>query len=306
MDDEMLRLTMSVIGRAMFAIDLSQEMTEVGAALQEAFGFIPTRATSIVPLSVPLPTHQRFKKNLDLINRFVAERIEEGRRSTTQETLLSILLHAQDEETGHRMTDEQLRDEVVTLFFAGFETTARSLTWGWSLLTRHPDALARLEAEADRVIGLQRPSVEDLFNLTWTRQVIDETLRIYPPTALLARQASEDDVIGGYPVKAGSMIILVPYIVHRHRDFWANADVFDPERFTSEADAARPRSAYIPFASGPRVCLGNNFALLEMVYAYAMAAARYHVEAVDTSEITHEFGGTIRPTRRLSVRVRER
>ena len=306
MDAEMLRLTMSVIGQAMFSIDLGEELVEVGAAFQEAFGFIPTRANSVVPLALPLPAHRRFQRNLEVINAFVAERIADGRRNPDQNNLLSILLRARDEDTGQQMDEAQLRDEIVTLFFAGFETTARSLTWAWSLIARHPDVMARLQVEADQVLGGRLPTIPDLYELHYTRQVVDETLRLYPPTALLARQNSAGDEIGGYFIPAGSMIILVPYMVHRYPGIWTDPETFDPERFTPAAVDARPKSAYIPFASGPRVCLGNNFAMLEMVYALAMAAARYTVTAADNAPIPHEFGGTIRPARPLVVKVASR
>jgi cytochrome P450 len=310
MDDEMMRLTMSVIGRAMFNIDLDAEIKEVGQALHEAFGFVPQRSNSLIPMSVPLPSHRRFKRNLELIDSFLYERIEAARRSGDRNTLLGILLNARDEETGASLTDEELRDEAVTLFFAGFETTARSLTWAWYLITRHPEVHARLDAEAARVLGQgagrHNPSIEDLRALQYTHQVVDETLRIYPPTSLLARQASSDDVIGGYPVKAGSMIILVPHIVHRHPIIWPNAERFDPDRFLPENEAGRPKSAYIPFASGPRVCLGNNFAMLEMVLALAMASARYRIAAESQAEVPYEFGGTIRPGHPIRMRVSAR
>lgn len=306
MDEEMTRLTMSIIGRAMFNLDLGEELTEIGAAFQRAFSFVPQRSQNpFIPLNFPLPAHRQFQRDLELIERFIAQRIAEGRRNPTNDTLLGILLRAQDEETGQGMSDAQLRDEVVTLFFAGFETTARSLTWGWYLLSQHPAVVAKLEEEVDHVLGGRAPTIEDLHQLHYTRMVVDETLRLYPPTALLARQTVAEDEIGGYPLPAGAMVIPVPYAVHRHPDFWPDAERFDPERFLPEADAVRPKSAYIPFAAGPRVCLGNNFALLEMVYAFAMAAARYRVENL-TGAIGKEFAGTIRPTQPLRVRLHPR
>ncbi len=306
MDSEMRRLTMSIIGRAMFGIDLSNEMTEVGDALEEAFGFIPTRTNSVVPLSLPLPSHRRFKDNLRVIDRFLDERIADGRMNPDENNLLGLLLRARDEDTGAAMDAQQLRDEVVTLFFAGFETTARSLTWGWYMLTRQMAAQARIQSEVDRVLASRLPTMNDLFALTWTRQVVDETLRLYPPTALLARQNSEVDTIGGYTIPAGSLIILAPYFVHRDPSVWPEPERFDPERFAPEAVANRNKSAYIPFAAGPRVCLGNNFALLEMVYAMAMAAQRFTVKAANSDAVDHEFAGTIRPTKPLLVKIDNR
>ncbi len=306
MDAEMLYLTMSVIGRAMFGIDLGEESTGVGAALQGAFSFIASRSAPGLPLGMPLPAHRRFQRNLEVINRFIEGRIAAGRRDPGQNNLLAMLLRARDEETGQALSETDLRDEVVTLFFAGFETTARSLTWGWYLLARHPEVQARLAAEADRVLQGRAPAIADLFQLNYTRQVVDETLRLYPPTALLARQNVETDEIGGYAIAPGSMIILVPYRVHRAPEVWPDPERFDPERFRPEAVEARPRSAYIPFAAGPRVCLGNNFALLEMVYALSMAAGRYRLEPVVGEEIPFELVGTLRPTKPLLVKVHPR
>jgi cytochrome P450 len=257
-------------------------------------------------MSLPLPSHRQFRSDLEIIDGFINERIAAGRRDDSQGNLLSILLQAQDEETGRRMDDKQLRDEVITLFFAGFETTARSLTWGWYLLTRHPRELAELEAEAGSVLTDGVPTDSDLSELAYTRMVVDETLRMYPPTALLARQNVEADEIGGYYIPPKAMIILVPYAVHRYPGIWEDPERFDPLRFTPEAVRERPKNAYIPFAAGPRVCLGNNFALQEMVLAFSMATARYHVEAVSDGEIPFEFAGTIRPTQPLRVTVKKR
>ncbi len=308
MDAEMLRLTMSIIGQAMFGIDLGEELTEVGHALESVFGFIPGRTANPLapPLSLPLPAHRQFRSDMQIIEAFIAERIADGHRNPDQNTLLALLLQARDEETGQPMSDKQLRDEVVTLFFAGFETTARSLTWGWYLLAKHPEVQERLADEAQQVLGGRHPQVSDLFALTYTRQVIDEVLRIYPPTALLARQNINADEIGGYPIPPKSMIVLAPYCVHRYPGIWSDPERFDPDRFSAEAAAERPKAAYIPFAAGPRVCLGNNFALQEMAYAFAMAAARFRVEIVGEREIPFEVVGTIRPLKPLRVRLHKR
>lgn len=308
MDEEMFRLTMSVISRALFGIDLDAELTEVGAAVRDAFAFIPDRSLSMinVPLSVPLPKHRSFKRALDTIDRFIAERIAIARESGARDTLLGVLLDAQDDETGRRMDAQQLRDEVVTLFFAGFETTARSLTWAWYELSRHPEVAARVAAEAQAVIGQGAPDVGELYQLTYTRMVVDETLRLYPPTALLARQNVEADEIGGYPIPPGSLITLIPYLVHRHPSVWDDPERFDPERFTAEAMSERPKYAYIPFATGPRICLGNSFALMEMTIALAMALARFRFESVDSAPVRGVFRGTLVPDRPLSLRVSAR
>lgn len=300
-DEEMMRLTMSVIGRAMFSIDLGEEMEEVGRALREAFAFIPSRASAggLLPITFPLPSHRRFQRNMQVIDAFIQARIAEGRKQGG-DNLLSVLLKAQDSETGYRLSERQLRDEVATLFFAGFETTARSLTWGWYLLGQNPQAASRLSDEARRELGADQ--AVDVSKMRYSRRVVDETLRLYPPTAMLARQNIAEDVIGGYTIPAGSMIVLVPYVVHRYPGIWEDPEAFDPERFGEQA-AARPKPAYIPFASGPRVCIGNSFALLEMVLTFSMAAARFHLTPTDSKEIGAQFAGTIRPDRALWMKV---
>lgn len=300
-DEEMIRLTMSIIGKAMFSIDLGEEMNEVGRALREAFTFIPSRFGSggLLPITFPLPSHRRFQHNMQIIDAFLKARIAEG-RERGGENMLSVLLRAQDAETGYQLSDKRLRDEVATLFFAGFETTARSLSWGWYLLGRHPQAFARLAEEARQTIV--EGETPDLARLKYSRQVVDETLRIYPPTALLARQNVEEDQIGGYTIPPGSMIILVPYFVHRYPGVWDDAERFDPDRFGEQAPA-RPKPAYIPFASGPRVCLGNSFALMEMTLTFSLTAARYNLTPIDAGEIKPQFAGTTRPDRALWMKV---
>ncbi len=303
MDHEMLRLTTSIIGRVLFSSDLSSELTEVGQAFQGAFAFIPARVLNpIVPIALPLPANQQFKRNLKLIDEFIAGQIELGRRNPERDNLLSVLLKAQDPESGHQMTDKMLRDEAVILFFAGFETTARSLTWAWYLLSQHPDVMAQLTSESDSILGGRSPQSEDLDQLIYTRQVVDETLRLYPPTAVLARQNVGVDEIGGFTIPPKSLISLVVHVVHRYPAYWPDAERFDPRRFTPEASSERPKLAYIPFSTGPRICLGNNFALMEMVYTLAMAAARFHMQRVDQEEIKPNFVGTTRPERPLVMK----
>jgi cytochrome P450 len=308
MDAEMMRLTMSIISKAIFGVDLGKEAAEVGEAFHDAFAFVTARTMSAValPLSVPLPAHRHFKRSLQIIDDFVERQIASGRGQPGGDTLLSILLQARDEETGQRMSERQLRDEVVTLFLAGFETTARSLTWGWYLLSRHPEIQDQLIAEVDTVLGGRRPTVEDLYRLPYTRRVVDETLRLYPPTALLGRQIVADDVIGDYRVQAGAIVMLVPYLTHRLPTMWPDPERFDPERFRPEVAALRPKSAYIPFISGPRICLGNNFALMEMVLAFALTAQRYRLESTTEAEIGVAFRGSACPTAPLYLKLHAR
>jgi cytochrome P450 len=308
MDLEMRRLTMSVIGHAMFGIDLGEDSSRVGQALQSAFSHVPERASRPLrlPLAVPTARNRRFKQDLAVVDAFVAERIAEARQRGATGTLLDLLLRAHDEETRQPMTEVQLRDEVVTLFFAGFETTARSLTWAWYLLANHPPVAEALADEADRVLAGRDPTVADLHRLDTTRRVVDETLRLYPPTALLARQNVEADEVGGYSLPPKTLVILMPFLVHRFPGFWDEPERFDPDRFLPAAVERRPRSAYIPFASGPRVCVGNNFALMEMVLALAMTARRFRVTRDDPEPVPVQFVGVSRPARPIRLRLHAR
>ncbi|HTX89734.1 MAG TPA: cytochrome P450 [Anaerolineales bacterium] len=307
-DFKMLQLTMSIIGQALFSLDLGDAPTEVGLALEEAFAFIPTRSFNpLVPMWLPLPSHRRFGHNLKVIDGFIYDQIAEGRRHPERENFLSVMLKVQDAETGQGMSDRQLRDEVITLFFAGFETTARTLTWAWYLLSKHPEVVEKIRSESDQVLKDGRPaSSADLERLTYARMVVDETLRLYPPTAVLARQNIEADEIGGYTIPARSLITLSPYAVHRSPQSWPDPERFDPERFSAKNSAGRPKSAYIPFAAGPRVCLGNSFALMEMVYAVSMAAQRFDVRPLVDEEIRGVLGGTIRPEKPVDLLVSPR
>lgn len=308
MDLEMMRLTMSIIGQALFSFDMGETPTDIGLALQKAFAFIPNRSVNpLVPMWLPLPAHRRFAHNLKVIDKFIYDQIAEGRRHPERENFLAVMLKVQDPETGQGMTDRQLRDEVITLFFAGFETTARTLTWGWYLLGQHPEVIEKLHAEAGRVLGAGHPAGNaDLERLVYSRMVVDESLRLYPPTAMLARQNIAADEIGGYTIPAMSLIALSPYVVHRYPEYWPEPERFDPERFSAENSAARPKWAYIPFAAGPRVCIGNSFALMEMVFTFAMAAYRFDLKQVTDEEIPADFSGTTRPTRPLYMHVSRR
>lgn len=306
MDLEMMRLTMSIIGQALFSFDLGQTPTEIGHALQSAFTFVPSRSLiSIFPMWLPLPSHRQFAHDLKVIDAFLYQKIAEGRANPDRQNFLSTMLKVRDAETGEGMSDQQLRDEVITLFFAGFETTARTLTWAWYLLGKHPEIQEKLREEARQVLGDGHlPTKEDLEKLVYTRMVVDEALRIYPPTALVARQSIEADQIGGYNIPPKAMLSLSPYAVHRHPQYWPDPERFDPERFSAENAAGRPKTAYIPFVAGPRICIGNSFALMEMVYALAMAALRFKLELTTPDEdIPADFRGTVRPAKLLNMKV---
>jgi cytochrome P450 len=232
------------------------------------------------PESVPLPTNRRFLWARETLDRIIYGLIAERRRSDEDTgDLLSMFLAIRDE-TGRQLTNVQLRDEIMTLFVAGHETVSTALTWVWYLLSTHPDAAARLRAEVDGVLGGRTPTVPDLPRLEYLGRVIKEALRLYPPLWNIPRMPRVDDAIGGYRIPAGSFLLLSSYVTHHNPAFWENPEGFDPERFTKENSAGRPRYAYFPFSGGPRGCIGFPFANMEMQLVVAMVTQRYRLDLV--------------------------
>jgi cytochrome P450 len=217
-----------------------------------------------------------------------------------------MLLQARDEETGEGMSNRQVRDEVMTLLLAGHETTATALTWAWYLLSQHPQIEERLHTELDEVLTGQPPAMEHLPKLPYTRMILDETLRLYPPTFSLSRKALADDEIGGYTLRRKSTILLCPYTTHRHPAFWEVPDMFDPDRFLPERAAGRPHFAYFPFGGGPRQCIGNQFAMMEAQLILATVAQRYRLRLVSGQRVEPEVVLTIRPRQGLPMTLQQR
>jgi cytochrome P450 len=248
------------------------------------------------PEWLPLPSTRRFLSTREAVDALVYRLIAERRRSGEDRgDLLSQLLGARDEETGESMSDEQLHDELISMIFAGHETVSLGLTWTWYLLATAPPAVRRLQREVAEVLEGRTPTVEDVPDLRYTTMVIEEALRLYPPIWLVPRAPIADDEVGGYRIQAGTMIFLCPYVTHRHPDFWDEPEGFDPERFTEERSAGRPRYAWFPFGGGPRQCIGAPFALLEMQLVVAMIAQRYRLTLVPGHPIALEPMVTLRP-----------
>lgn len=295
--EEMMRLTLRIVGQALFSLDLDQETSTIGPAVTtvlELLGDYVLRP--IPPLSVPTPRNRRLRRAIQAIDQVVYRLISERRASQTEGSdLLSMLLLARDEETGEGMSDQQVRDEVMTILLAGHETTANTLTWTWYLLSQSPEVERRLHTELNEVLAGRVPTVEDLPNLKYTRMVIEETLRLYPPTPVLSRKAISDDELLGYPVAANSMIMISPYAIHRNPALWEKPQQFDPERFSPERVAARPAYAYLPFGGGPRVCIGNNFALMEAQLILSTIAQRYRLRLIPNHPVEPQMVVTLRP-----------
>jgi cytochrome P450 len=307
-NQEMMRLTMSIISRSMFNLDIGAEFAEVGQALTFVLDFTNQRSVTLVdpPLFLPTPLNRRLKRALKTLDGFLYGLIAQRRLQVPGDDLLSVLMHARDEETGQPMSDQQLRDEVLITFFAGHETTAQLLTWTWILLAQHPLVETRLHDELDRVLAGRSPSLDDLPNLNYTRMILDEALRLDSPVSMVARDAVADDLVDGYPVPAGATVTILPYITHRHPDYWEKPEEFYPEHFTPERVDARPRYAYYPFGAGPRICLGKHFALLEATIALAQVASHYGLRLVAGHEIKPTWSGTLRPDRDVMMTLHPR
>jgi cytochrome P450 len=296
---EMHRLTLDIAGQALFGVDLSGEGARIADALHTALSHVNHLVTSLFPIPPGLPSRRnlRFRGALRTLDDAVFRIIRQRRAGAAPDTtdLLSLLLAARDEETGEVMSDRQLRDEVMTFFLAGHETTALALTWALYGVATNPDVEAQLRAEAERVLAGRVPVVDDLTRLPYTRAVLDETLRLYPPVWAFAREAIADDRIGGYRIRAGSPVAILPYLTHRLRAFWDDPERFDPERFSPGRVAERPRYAYLPFGGGPRQCIGNEFALMEAHLILPMIARDYRLVIEDGRSVRPEANLTLRP-----------
>lgn len=307
---DMTSLALSIITRTMFGMDLGGRSQETNAAFTRLLEFIAVYGQSPVRLPFWLPTarHRQAKRDVAVIDAIIYEIIDKHRAMPAEEStgLIGKLLHAKDEETGEVMSLKQLRDEVITIYFAGHDTTARTLTWLWYFLSRHPDVRERMEEEVDRVLGGRIPTVEDTRALTYTKQVVDEVLRHYGPVYTIARDVTQDTVIGGYQIPAGQFVMPFNYATHRHPDHWKNPEGFDPDHFSPEQVKARDKLAYFPFGIGERVCIGNNFSLLESVLIAATITQRYRLDLIPGTFITPKVETLLHPSAPVMVTLHRR
>ncbi|RKH47188.1 cytochrome P450 [Corallococcus sicarius] len=306
---EMMRLSLSIVGDALFGTSVDDKAAQVGEAFNELSRQIAVRFRSMRLLPPILPTREdRAFRAARTTLRATVQDIITQRRQREEDTgdLLSMLMAARDEDTGTGMTDTQLGDEVLTMLLAGHETTATALGWTWGLLAKHPEAEARLHAEVDTVLGGRVPTAEDVPKLVYTRQVVEEAMRLYPPGVIFSRTVQEDDVIGGFRIPKGSAVDVSPYVTHRHPDFWEEPDAFRPERFAPEAAAKRHRFAYFPFSGGPRQCIGNGFAMMESQLVLATVAQRYQLREAPGFSLQPESHLSLRPKGGLPMYLERR
>jgi cytochrome P450 len=275
---EMMSLTMGIIVKTMFSRSIDErELGVISRCFDTALEQISLRlATYFLPEWFPLPGQRARRQAIATLDEMVYRIIRERRESGQDvDDLLSMLLSARDAETGEGMTDREIHDEVMVTLFGGYEATADALTWTWFLLGEHPHVDERLREEVAEVIGDRTPTFEDLTRLTYTTQVAQEAMRLYPPFWFSNRTAYGEDEIGGYPIPAGAQILLCPYATHRHPEFWEVPEEFRPERFEPAQVAGWPQHAYIPFGMGPRICIGRHLAMVEMQLILALVAQRY-------------------------------
>jgi len=293
--EEMSDLTLEIVMRSLIGRDLERVTQELGANPFEVVARDSARNLQFV---------YKFRSLTGLVQKLIARR----RAQPDEEHFdyLAMLLSARDKETGLPMSDGELIDEILTLIVAGHETTASGLNWTWYLLSQHPEAEARLHAELDAAAELPAPSLVQVEALAYTQQVINEALRLYPPGWVLSRRTIEADVLGGYPVPARTNVLLPLYLVHRHPRFWKDPEVFWPERFAPEHEAERPRFAYMPFAAGPRHCIGETLALFEMFVHLYKVARRYRLRYVADKPLELEAGINLRTRHPLHMRLEAR
>jgi cytochrome P450 len=281
---EMMALTLRIVGETLLSVDVTGESAEVGDAVTVAFEHIGrrTRTPLTFPEWVPTPRNVRFNRAMATLNRVVGEIIAARRQSgEIGDDLLGMLMDTQDEETGERMNDPQLRDEVMTMFLAGHETTATNLTWTFYLLSKHPEVERRLRAEINEVLEGRTPTVGDLAQLGYLDRVLKESQRLFPPVPMVERIALDDDILDGFRIRKDSYVLLCTYATHRHPDFWENPDAFDPDRFLPERFESVPKNAFLPFSIGQRKCIGDRFATMEakLVLATVLAHTQLTLQA---------------------------
>jgi cytochrome P450 len=280
---ELTSLTLRIIGRTMFSADLAGDSKMLSDTVTLASRHINERIVSITGLfdlaeKLPTAKNRRFHTAMRAGDALIQGIILKRRQSTEDPgDLLSMLMHVRDAESGEGMTDQQLRDEVVTVFSAGHETTALALTWTFYLLSTHPEARRRLQQEVAEVLQGRVPTVDDLPRLEYVTRVIKEAMRLFPPAWAVSRHALAEDRLWPYRLPAHSFVLLSPYLTHRHPAFWENPEGFDPDRFLPQREHARHRFAYFPFGGGARMCIGRDFALMEAELVLATIAQRFEL-----------------------------
>ena len=302
--DEMMRLTVEVITQTMFGTSVLGQIEQIAPALERGLRF--AAKTAMNPLRLPLfiltPDNRRFIRARRLLDELIYGIIATRRaNSTGNDDLLQMLLDAKDPESGEKMGDRQIRDEVLTIFSAGHETTATALTWTLALLAKNREVLSRVKSELNKILGGKTPGVNDLDRLVYTKAVFEEALRIRPPVGITLRKVARDIQLQGHPLKAGGIAVFCIYNMHHHADFWEQPETFDPNRFLT---TDKRNKAYMPFGIGHRYCAGTHFALVEGQLMLAMLMQKYDFHLLSNKLPEMEMVVTVKPVGGLPMRVR--
>ncbi len=303
---EMMQLTLEVITQTMFSTSVLDKIEHISPSLDTLLRYAARTIMNplTLPLSVPTPANQKFKQALAIIDGIIYGIIDQRRTApSARNDLLDMLLKARDDGSGEKMTDRQIRDEVITIFSAGHETTANLLSWTLYLLVRHPDVLAKLHQELDGVLQGKTPNAEDLQQLAYTRAVLNESMRFRPPAGIMLRKVNKDTEVDGYSLKAGRLAIFSIFNIHHHAGCWRQPEQFDPERFLIPENR---RFSFMPFGTGERICIGSHFALLEAQLLLCMIVQHYDLQLLDTDEVEIEMAVTLRPKGGIPVRIKWR
>ncbi len=304
---EMMQLALEVISQTMFSASMTQHIDRISHALQVSIkhAFDSFSNPLFLPLWVPTARNREFHSVMQFLDELMYGLLAERRQSGAHhDDLLDLLLQARDEETGKGLTDQELRDEALTIFAAGHETTANALAWTWYLLATHQEVRARFHEEVDRVLQGRTPNAEDLQHLPYTRAVFEESLRLYPPAPAVQRKAVTQTTVGGMSLPEGAFVLVGTYNLHRHPDFWPNPEEFRPERWL---DVERPsnRYAYMPFGAGPRTCVGLHFASVEGPLLLALIGRRYDLQLAQ-EKVEPYLMVTLRPKGGIKMRLHSR
>ncbi|OCA85888.1 cytochrome P450 [Bacillus sp. FJAT-27225] len=307
---DMMDITLGIIAKTMFNLEFKEGSSILGKPFDTVMGVAVKRWRALLklPLWIPTKTNREHKGALVKINEILFGIIENRRTDPEKhEDMLGILMDARDAEDGNGMTDEQVRDEVMTIFLAGHETTANALSWALYLLSKHPAVQQKLFDEIDRVIGGRNPTPEDFMKLPYTQNVVWESLRIYPPAYIIGREVDEDVEIGGYQFKKGDTILVSQYVMHRKDKYFHDPEAFRPERFENNFLKTIPQFAFFPFGGGPRVCIGNHFAMMEAVLVLATISRSFKVNIGDDHRPAIPYPSiTLRPRGGLSMQLEAR
>lgn len=304
---EMVGLTLNILGSTLFRIDLSEMAGDISRDLTVLTRWSMLRMTSLwkLPMSVPTPRNRRARAALSRLETIVERMIREHQcvDKAGNDSLLSLMIDPNSDSSAKR---KQMRDELMTLLLAGHETTAATLAWTWYLLAQHPEVERRLHAEVDHVLGRRRAKLSDVPRLVYTKMVVSETLRLYPPVWLLPRKAINADRFNQNFIPANSDVLVSVYTIHRHPQFWDDAECFDPQRFAPDKDSERDSCAYLPFGAGPRTCLGSRFGLMEVMLTVATIAQRFSLRLAGNQEVEPEASLTLHPRHGLPMSLHRR